>query len=89
MQPLTKKGCLNDLIYRTVRGAKYHTFVNAVKAPGLEFIEVDDVVSGDFTEALKGVDGVIHTACPLPGKKGHEELLSVGIIDSYIKHAQC
>lgn len=70
----------NDLINRAVRSAKYHTFVNTVKTPNLEFVEVDDVVSGDFTEALKGVNGVIHTACPLPGKKNLEELLSVSTV---------
>ncbi|KAH9475832.1 Putative uncharacterized oxidoreductase [Psilocybe cubensis] len=63
----------------TVRGAKYHTFVNTVKRPDLEFVEVDDVVTGDFTKALEGVEGVIHTACPLPGKKNLEELLSIAV----------
>jgi len=47
--------------------------------PGLEFAEVNDIASGDFTEALKGVDAVLHIACPLPGRKSVEETFKSAI----------
>ncbi|KAH9477015.1 Putative uncharacterized oxidoreductase [Psilocybe cubensis] len=62
-----------------LRSARYHTFTNTIKVPGLEFVEVDDIVNGDFTEALKGVYGAIHIACPLPGRNTQEELESIAV----------
>lgn len=40
-------------------------------------MKVDDIATGDFTEALKGVDAVVHIACPLPGRKDTEEIFKV------------
>ncbi|KAF8898048.1 hypothetical protein CPB84DRAFT_1709933, partial [Gymnopilus junonius] len=57
----------------TARGAKYEQLVKTVNVPDLEFVKVDDIATGDFTEALKGVDAVVHIACPLPGRKDLEE----------------
>jgi nucleoside-diphosphate-sugar epimerase len=48
-----------------------------VKRPGLEFVQIDDTATGDFTTALKGVDAVIHLAAALPGKRSIEETFSV------------
>jgi len=62
---------------RTARGAKFQKLVETVRKPGLEFVQIDDVATGDFTEALKGVDVVLHMACPLAGKKGLDETFQV------------
>ncbi|KAJ3925224.1 MAG: hypothetical protein NXY57DRAFT_864959, partial [Lentinula lateritia] len=37
--------------------------------PGLELVQVDDIVSEDISECLKGIDSVIHTASPLAGRE--------------------
>jgi len=72
---------------RTARSAKYLTLVESIKIPGLEFVEVNDIATGDFTEALKGVDAVIHVACPLPGRKSTEETFTVSYTSLHtIKH---
>ncbi|KDR73145.1 hypothetical protein GALMADRAFT_228280 [Galerina marginata CBS 339.88] len=63
----------------TARGAKYDLLVETVKVPGLEFVQVDDIATGSFTEALKGVDAVIHIACPLPGRKDIDETFKSAI----------
>ncbi|KAF9654438.1 NAD(P)-binding protein [Thelephora ganbajun] len=38
---------------------------------------VEDLVKGDFTEALKGVSAVIHTASPLPGREELKDILEI------------
>ena len=43
------------LISRTARGTKARILTETVKRPGLEFVQVDDLINGDFTEALRGV----------------------------------
>lgn len=64
---------------RTARGAKFQRLVETVHKPGLEFVQIDDVATGDFTEALKGVDVVLHMACPLAGRKGLDETFQVRV----------
>jgi hypothetical protein len=39
---------------RTTRGAKVKTLTEQIKRPGLEFVQVDDIIDSDLTEALKG-----------------------------------
>ena len=51
------------LILRTARGARYNSLIEAVKNPGLEYIQIDDIGTGDFTKALEDVDAVLHIAC--------------------------
>ncbi|KAF9043118.1 hypothetical protein BJ165DRAFT_1529235 [Panaeolus papilionaceus] len=63
----------------TARGSKYDQLITTVDRPGLEFIRVDDVATADFTEVLKGVDAVLHIACPLPGRKELDETFSSAI----------
>lgn len=46
----------------------------------VEIIEVADVAEDDFTDALKGVDAIIHTASPLPGRADMETTLKVRIL---------
>ena len=43
----------------------------------IEIVEISDIVHGQFQDALVGVDAVIHTASPLPGRASREEMLSV------------
>ena len=40
--------------YSTTRGAKVKILTETIKRPGLEFVQVDDLIDGDLTEALKG-----------------------------------
>ncbi|EMD37318.1 hypothetical protein CERSUDRAFT_73226 [Gelatoporia subvermispora B] len=44
-----------------------------------EAVGIDDLISGDFSGALKGVNGVIHTAAPLPGRQSPEEALQSAV----------
>ena len=43
----------------------------------IEIVEISDIVHGQFQEALVGVDAVIHTASPLPGRAKPQEMLDV------------
>ena len=62
---------------RTVRSSKYDTVRKTVQKTGLEFVKIDEVASDDFTDALKGVDAVLHLACVLPGRKSLDETFKV------------
>jgi hypothetical protein len=42
----------------------------------IEIVEISDIVHGQFQDALVGVDAVIHTASPLPGRASREEMLN-------------
>ncbi|KAG7448894.1 NAD(P)-binding protein, partial [Guyanagaster necrorhizus] len=44
-----------------------------------EVIEVPDVSSGDLSQHLKGVDAIIHSAAPLPGRVDPETALRISI----------
>jgi hypothetical protein len=45
--------------------------------PSIEIIDVPDIATSEFKEALVGVDAVIHTATPLPARVDVETLLKV------------
>ncbi|KAI0358996.1 NAD-P-binding protein [Trametes cingulata] len=65
----------------TVRSSKVD-FVresNAIYGSDVEVIGIDDLAFGDFTDALKGVDAVIHVAAPLPGRDTPEDALTASI----------
>ncbi|KAF8640225.1 hypothetical protein AX16_010122 [Volvariella volvacea WC 439] len=47
--------------------------------PLFELVQVDDLAGGDFTEALRGVDGVVHVASPMPGTGSPEVTLNVAL----------
>ncbi|KIY66562.1 NAD(P)-binding protein [Cylindrobasidium torrendii FP15055 ss-10] len=56
------------------RGRKYQLLKAAfASTPSFEAIEVEDIGVGDLSKSLAGVDGIIHTAAPLPGRVGIEE----------------
>lgn len=60
-----------------MRSAKYQNIVETVRKPGLEFVKIDEIATDDFTEALEGIDVVLHLACPLPGRKSLDETFNV------------
>jgi len=62
----------------TARGAKLAR-LQSLKIPNLEFVEVNDLASGDLSEALKGVDIVMHVAAPLPGAASIESTVSTAV----------
>ncbi|RDX55168.1 NAD(P)-binding protein [Lentinus brumalis] len=58
----------------TARGAKLDLIREHFKAnPNFEAVKIDDIATGDFSSALKGVNAVIHTASPLVGKAAPAE----------------
>ncbi|KAF8228801.1 NAD(P)-binding protein [Tricholoma matsutake] len=59
----------------TARGAKAKKLTETIKRPGLEFSQVDDLIDGDLTEALKGVSAIIHVASPTPGRASVQHTL--------------
>ncbi|KAI0336188.1 NAD-P-binding protein [Cubamyces sp. BRFM 1775] len=65
----------------TVRSAKvdFAREANSIYGSDVEVIGIDDLAYDDFTEALKGVDGVIHAAAPLIGKDTPENALTAAI----------
>ncbi|KAF8996111.1 hypothetical protein BDQ17DRAFT_1364737 [Cyathus striatus] len=63
----------------TVRGSKVESLRKTVNVPGIEFTRVDDIAKGDLSEALEGVDVVIHVASPLPTKASADDTLSTAI----------
>ncbi|KAM5541060.1 hypothetical protein V8D89_005371 [Ganoderma adspersum] len=71
---------LLDAGYRVkgiARGAKYDLLREHFKSnPKFEAVKIDDMVSGDFTVALKDVDAVIHVASPLAGREAPEAALN-------------
>ncbi|TFK61592.1 NAD(P)-binding protein [Pluteus cervinus] len=64
----------------TVRGDKAIFLTETVKVPGLEFTRIDDMASsGEFSDALKGVDILVHVASPIPGRAPVDEMLTTAI----------
>ena len=43
----------------------------------IEIVEISDIVHGQFEDALVGVDAVIHTASPLPGRTSQQDMMNV------------
>nr|GAT49327.1 predicted protein [Mycena chlorophos] len=56
------------------RGRKVAQIETAFASYGAQFqaVEIADNASSDFTEALKGVGAIIHTAAPIPGRTDFE-----------------
>ncbi|TCD70325.1 hypothetical protein EIP91_003954 [Steccherinum ochraceum] len=59
----------------TVRSAKLAANQEAYKIYGdaVEVVALDDLIKGSYTDALKGVDAVIHLASPLVGREATAE----------------
>lgn len=45
--------------------------------PSVEVVEIADIVGGQFGDVFEGVDAVIHTASPLPGRVDPEVMMDV------------
>ncbi|KAG6847414.1 hypothetical protein H0H93_008259, partial [Arthromyces matolae] len=62
---------------KIARGTRVAELAESYKKFGSRFtaIEIKDLTSDQFPEALKGVDAVIHAAAPLPGKEDTASML--------------
>ncbi|KAF5321158.1 hypothetical protein D9619_001331 [Psilocybe cf. subviscida] len=64
----------------TARGNKVEALRNLYKdQPSVEIVEVSDIAGAQFPEAFVGVDAVIHTASPTPGRAAPELVLKGAI----------
>jgi nucleoside-diphosphate-sugar epimerase len=64
----------------TARGRKAEALrVLYANNPSIEVVEIADIVHGQFQDALVGVDAVIHTASPLPGRNDPEGVFNTAI----------
>lgn len=64
----------------TVRAAKQESLNSSLSNQAdISLIPLEDVATGDLTEALKGVHAVIHIASPLAGKETPEKALKIAI----------
>ncbi|KAI0353741.1 NAD-P-binding protein [Trametes cingulata] len=74
---------LLDAGYRvrgTARGAKLELLRRYFGSnPRFEAVEIDDIVSGDFTSAMQGVNAIVHLASPLAGRQSPEDALNSAI----------
>ena len=43
----------------------------------VDIVVIDDLVRGDFTDALRGVSAVIHVATPIPGQEELKDIIEV------------
>lgn len=68
-----------DRVIRVSRWRKADALRQAYAKYGdrVEIVVVNDLVKGDFTDALKGVSAVIHTATPVPGREELQDILKV------------
>ena len=49
----------------------------------VDIVVIEDLVKGDFTDALKGVFAVIHVATPIPGREEPRDTLEVGHLPAH------
>ncbi|KAF8198093.1 hypothetical protein BJ912DRAFT_57184 [Pholiota molesta] len=71
---------LGHRVRATGRGKKVAALKELYSAyPSIEIIDVPDIATSEFKEALVGVDAVIHTATPLPARVDVETLLKTAI----------
>ncbi|KAF8212729.1 hypothetical protein K438DRAFT_1805011 [Mycena galopus ATCC 62051] len=63
------------------RGAKADHFKSSYASYGdrLESVKIADIAHDQFPDALVGVAGIIHTACPLPGHADGPTLLAAAL----------
>ncbi|KLO12866.1 NAD(P)-binding protein [Schizopora paradoxa] len=50
-----------------------------LQSDNVDIVTIEDVASGDFSEALKGVGAVIHVASPLAGREAPEGMLKSAV----------
>ncbi|EJF56274.1 NAD(P)-binding protein, partial [Dichomitus squalens LYAD-421 SS1] len=67
----------------TARGKKVDFLREFWKAnPHFEAVQIEDIATSDFTEALKDVDAVLHMASPLAGTQTVETTIKASIISA-------
>jgi len=49
----------------------------------VDIVVIEDLIKGDFTDALKGVSAVIHVATPIPGHEELRDILEVGHLPAH------
>ena len=49
----------------------------------VEIVMVDDIINGDFIDALHGTSALIHVRSPLPGCDGTEALTNVSTLSLF------
>ena len=72
--------CTVERVIRTVRSRKAEALRKAYAKYGdrVDIVVVEDLIKGDFTNALKGVSAVIHAASPAAGREELKDILEVG-----------
>jgi hypothetical protein len=50
----------------------------------VDIVVVEDLIKGDFTDALKGVSAVIHAATPMPGREELKDILEVNFLPAQL-----
>ena len=72
-------------IHSVVRSPKAEALKTAYsKYEGkVEIVVVDDLIKGDFTDALRGVSALIHVASPVPGRDETKALIDVSPLSAY------
>ena len=67
-------------VIRIVRSRKAEALRKAYAKYGdrVDVVVIEDLIKGDFTDALKGVSAVIHAASPAPGREELKDILEVG-----------
>ncbi|KAF5367912.1 hypothetical protein D9757_007763 [Collybiopsis confluens] len=69
----------------SVRGTAREGKIDALKAapigqnPDFSVVQVDDIITADLTEALKGVNAIIHVASPLAGHASPKESVNIAV----------
>ncbi|KAI0730587.1 hypothetical protein C8Q76DRAFT_332939 [Earliella scabrosa] len=64
----------------TARGPKLEILREHFRQnPNFEAVKIEDIVTGDLSEALEGVDAIVHAASPIAGKAPPAELLTCAI----------
>ncbi|KAI0695062.1 NAD-P-binding protein [Cerioporus squamosus] len=64
----------------TARGPKLDLIREHYKSnPNFEAVQIDDIVTSDFSSAFQGVDAVLHVASPIAGRAAPEEQLQGAI----------
>lgn len=70
----------NQTNYSSARKNKVEPLRALYKSyPNVEIVQIDDIAHGEFGDVLKGVDALIHTASPLPGRADGSTILKVSL----------
>ena len=49
----------------------------------VDIVVVEDLITGDFTDAFKGVSAVSHVATPIPGREELSAVIEVGHLPAH------